>query len=673
MNAREPFVLGDWTVHPVTGTLSGPAGQRRLTPKLADLLVALVRRAGEVVTRDELLREVWGQRSAVSDEPLTRAVAELRKILGDGRAEPAYIETIPKRGYRVIAAVRAVSAAPPARVTPSEPDWLPADSSAPTDAAQPRLPLEAPLEGRGLESARAPGTPARAFAGSSLARAAVAAMVVAAVAAAGTMLVLREPPAAGSARVVSVAVLPFADLSPAGDRQYVADGVHEEVIARLTGVVGLRVAALSTVTAYRGTERAARDVARELGVDAIVQGTVRYADPRVRVTAHVIDPDTDTQIWAETFDRPLSLENLFDLQAEIAAQVAAGLSRSLAVATGEGGRALPAAAERDAEIPTESLSAYEAFLLGKYHYRRRQPGDVRIAVEQFQAAVGTDDRFAEAWDWLAYAWNEAGVELSWITPAEAFPRARAAALRALELDPALWTSSALLGFLRATYDWNWQAGVAELERAAAAAPEETGTVWSYAYVLSVLGRHDEAVAQVRKLADTFPEDGRLKQELAKRLIDAGDFAAAARAANAALASGAEPGQAREVLGIAAFGAGDFAAALAQLEAAVALQQGAAAAVGRLAAADARAGRIEEARKLLTELEARAAGEQMNVVTLARVYVALDERERALALLEQGVEQRQRDVVGVINDPFFDALRGDSRFERLAERMDLTLF
>ena len=120
MNAREPFLLGEWTVDPATGLLIGAAGQRRLTPKLMDLLVALVQRAGRVVTRDELLREVWGARGAVSDEPLTRGVAELRKALGDDRAEPAYIETIPKRGYRVIAKVGAVEPAGPRPTTSAD-------------------------------------------------------------------------------------------------------------------------------------------------------------------------------------------------------------------------------------------------------------------------------------------------------------------------------------------------------------------------------------------------------------------------------------------------------------------------------------------------------------------------------------------------------------------------
>ena len=167
MNARESFVLGEWTVDPATGTLTGPAGQRHLTPKLTDLLVALARRAGHVATRDELLRDVWGERSAVSDEPLTRAVAELRKILGDVRADPAYIETIPKRGYRVIAAVRPALGARSERDVRSSPESS-AEAAPPAAAASQTLhpwagavPL-APGQWAGTTPARSEPAPAAA-------------------------------------------------------------------------------------------------------------------------------------------------------------------------------------------------------------------------------------------------------------------------------------------------------------------------------------------------------------------------------------------------------------------------------------------------------------------------------------------------------------------------------
>jgi TolB-like protein/DNA-binding winged helix-turn-helix (wHTH) protein/tetratricopeptide (TPR) repeat protein len=659
MNAREPFVLGEWAVDPSTGTLQGPAGRRRLTPKLMDLLVTLAMHAGHVVTRDELLHEVWGERGPVSDEPLTRAVAELRKLLGDVRAGSTYIETLPKRGYRLIAPVRAGAEAD--AEADSNPDPNPTDV---TDATT--TPVAVSLGATAAAPSAEPLWPRQAapMAGDRQSPRVLASMtaVIAAIAAVAVIWALRPPSLPQPPSPVRVAVLPLADLSPASDRQYFADGVHEEIIARLAGIPGVRVAADFAVDAYRGRDVSIREVVRELGVDAVLQGTVRSTDQRVRVTARLTDADTEAPLWSETFDRPLTLENLFDIQAEIAASVASGLTRSLAVDD-----ARPASAP---SLPTSSLVAYEAFLLGKYHYRRRQPGDVQIAIEQFQSAVNADGDFAAAWDWLAYAWNDAGVELGWTTPARAFPRARAAALRALDLDPDLATASALLGYLRAVYDWEWSAGLTELEHAVAAAPEETGTVWSYAYVLSLLGRHDEAIRSVTTLAAAFPEDGRLKLEVAERLIDAGRFDAAAAAARAALAGRAEPGQVSELLGVAAFGSGDIGAALTELERAAALQRGASRAVGRLAAVYASAGRADDARVLLAELEARGTSDQLNDVVLARVYLALGDRDRGLTLLEQAAVQRQRDVLGIDNDPFLAAWRGDPRFAAVVARTGL---
>lgn len=701
MNALEPFVLGDWTVDPASGTLSSAAGQKRLTPKLTDLLVALARRAGQVATRDELLREVWGERSAVSDEPLTRAVAELRRILGDLRADPAYIETIPKRGYRVVAAVRpatpAAPAASPAADLPAAAGRAPAP---PADVspwyAQPTSPAGvSPLYGRPAPPVVQPSVPPQQAA--ELALPATSGMAapygsVAAVAdfdlgsaagplrartafnrlwvAAASMLAIaaivaiafaiRAPSGASPTRAVGVAVLPFADLSPSADRQYFADGVHEEIVSRLAGISGLRVASQSAVARYRNSDAPTGDIARRLGVESVIEGTVRYADERVRVTAQLVDAATDTNLWAETFDRPLTLANLFDIQSEIADRVTAGLTRSLAVSD----------TPRGAPLPTASLPAYEAFLLGKYHYRRHQPGDIQTSIAQFQTAVDSDPGFADAWDWLAYAWLEAGAELGWTTPARAFPQARAAALRALELDPKLATSSALLGYLRATYDWDWEPGLVELERAAAAAPRETGTVWSYAYVLSLLGRHDEAIALVRGLAASFPTDGRMTKEVAERLIDAGRFGEATETAKRALAGGAEPSQARLLLGVAAFGAGDLPGAIAEFERDVVLQQRAPVALGYLATVYALAGRGEQARSLLSEIERHADTDQLNVVTLARVYLALGDRERALALLEQAADLRLRDVVAIGNDPFLAGLRGEPRFAAVVARTGL---
>jgi Flp pilus assembly protein TadD len=189
-------------------------------------------------------------------------------------------------------------------------------------------------------------------------------------------------------------------------------------------------------------------------------------------------------------------------------------------------------------------------------------------------------------------------------------------------------------------------------------------------VLSLLGRHDEAIALVSDLAAAFPADGRMKQEVAERLIDAGRYAEAIRAGNQALDAGAEPGQVHELLGIAAVGASELETAISELENALLLQQRGPEAVGYLAATYALAGRRDEARSLLRDLEARARTEQLNDVMLARIYLALGDRSRALTLLEEAADLRLPDLCGIRNDPFFVPLRGETRFAAVVARMGL---
>jgi len=296
---------------------------------------------------------------------------------------------------------------------------------------------------------------------------------------------------------------------------------------------------------------------------------------------------------------------------------------------------------------------------------------MRLAVDYLQAAVDSDPGFAEAWDWLAYAWNHAGVVEAWTNPTEAFPRARAAATRAIELDPDNATALALLGYLRAVFDWDWQPSLIELQRAVAAAPAESGTVWSHAYVLSLLGRHEEAIAMTRALVDAYPGQGRYRLEWAWRLFDAGRYKEAADAAAAALAQGAEAGIVHELLGGSAFALGDLDLAVKELDLAVTLQRRAPAVVARLAAAQAAAGRGGQARRLLGEIETVPAGWQPDPVVLAIAETGLGNLERALSLLEQGLMERRRAVLEIAGNPFLQPLAGTGEFESILERTGLS--
>ena len=463
---------------------------------------------------------------------------------------------------------------------------------------------------------------------------------------------------AAPASLITIAVLPFSDLSPESDKQYFADGVHEEIISRLSTSRSFDVVSRTSVMAYRDPTANIRLIGAELGAAAVIEGSVRYAGDMVRVTAQLIDTRNDTHLWTRSFDRELTLENLFAIQDEIAERVAVGLNAQLQ--------------EDPAALPTSDLEAYESFLLGKYHYRRRTPDDSLLSVQHFDAAVQRDPGFVDAWDWLAYAWNHAGVQQGWTTPSEAYPKARAAATRALELEPGLATSRALLAFLRAVYDWEWDAALVDLQRAVEADPSDSGTVWSYAYVLSLLGRHDEAINQVEMLADLSPDSPALRQQVAYRLSDAGRYREAIAAGEQALELGADAGQIEELLGVARFGMGDIDRAMTHFESAVELRGRSPETLAHLAAAYARTGDAGRAREILAELEHRRTSSHISPVTLALIHAALDDPDRAIALLEEAVRDRNRGVLSVGQSPFFDRLHDDPRLQQLVSQMGLQM-
>ena len=441
---QHEFQLGEWQVRPLRGVVQGPAGTRRITPKAMDVLLCMVNRSGQVVDRETFLQEVW-QGRAYSDEPLNQCIAELRRQLGDRAGSPAYIETIPKRGYRLIATVESIGD--------------------PVPEIEPRK--------------------VRSY----LRMAALALLLV--LAAVGAWRLSEDVVRDGD---VAVAVLPFANLSETG-KQYFADGVHEELITVLSQGNAFAVRSRTSSLQYRDSQQPLPEIASELGVDVIVEGSVRQDGDTVLVNVQVIEADSDENLWAGSVEKSLSVASLFAIQKEIAAEIASALQVTLEEGTAVG------------SLPTESIAAYDAFMLGKFHYRRQLPGDIRESVLRFERAVELDPEFAEAWDWLAYAYNHAATAIGYMAPNEAYPKARAAALRALELEPDLATALSILGYIRAVYDRDWIGAIADLQRAIDLSPSDSGTVWSLAHVYSMLGWHDEAIQLTEDFATQFPERG----------------------------------------------------------------------------------------------------------------------------------------------------------------------
>ena len=613
MEVHRDFRLGDWQVTPLRGVIVRPGESKKLTPKAVDVLMCLVRNRGEVVERETFIDEAWGGR-AQSDEPLNRAIAELRRQLGDTPGASGYIETIPKRGYRLVAPVEFIGG-----------------ESGEEDTSE--LQPDRPGRRRWL--------------------AALAVLVVLGLALLAWQLQKQVFPPDPSA---SLAVLPFEVMGSGEDTGYFAEGMQEEIISALSRSSSLAIKSRAATAPYRGGYTSLADVADELDVSLLVTGSIRRDQGRVRVTAELIDAQEDVHLWSESFDKTLGVAELFSIQSDIAREIALAMQSSLS----------PEAQAQVAELPTENLAAYDHFILGKYHYRRQLPDSMRIAVSNFESAVALDPGFADAWDWLAYAYNHAATAVGYMPPAEAYPKARAAALRALEIEPNLATAVSILGYIRAVFDWDWAGAEADLRRALALDPGDSGTVWSLAHVLAITGRHNEAIELTEHYARQDPTMGRSHLEVANRLLDAGQYQKALDRLELAEVNGAEPGQVYDAQGVAYVGLGDFERAVPVLYRAVDARKRDAGSVARLAYSLAQLGRINEAQLLLDEVRARASAERVPPLTLATAYLAVHQDEIAMELIQQAARDHDREVLMIGSDPFLTRLRTREEFQALIE-------
>ena len=366
------FVLDGLTVLPQDGSVSGPAGQEKLDPKVMDVLVMLASHAGRVVLREDLLARLWPG-AVVTDDVLSRCIYELRRQLSQAGGDEqlkALIETVPKRGYRLNGAI-SLLAPPPA--------------------------VAAPPRGRRrlwLALAAIPAAALLWFGGRAL-----------------------LPPEAATAS--SIAILPFEDMSEAKDQGYLADGIADEIINRLMRTGGLPVIARSSSFAFRGTPVDVSQIARRLKVTHVLEGSVRKSGDRIRISAQLVAAADHALVWSETFDR--ELDDLFSVQDEIAASVVSALSTRLRAATAP---------------PTQPVAhrAYEAFQKGELLYNRRGPGDIPRAAKYYQDAIAIEPGYVRAWASLAGAYSLMAYEGE-IDPAIGLEKQGEAARKAIELDP----------------------------------------------------------------------------------------------------------------------------------------------------------------------------------------------------------------------------------------------
>jgi TolB-like protein/DNA-binding winged helix-turn-helix (wHTH) protein/Flp pilus assembly protein TadD len=478
------------------GTLLGPGGELRLRPKSFELLLYMVRHPGRLVGREELLDAVWGH-AAVTDDSITQCLVEIRRALGD--ESRSLVRTIPRRGYLLDVPVEAL----PRRDSP------PVASEAP-----PRPPVN------------------RAYAAAAIA----GALLLAALA--WWASASHSPdPVAGEHRIAtppnSIAVLPFADMSAAGDQAYLGEGIAEEILNLLAQLDSLKVIARTSSFAFQDRAMDVREIAGQLGVTHVLEGSVRRSADRVRITAQLVDGRDGMHQWSQTYDREVG--DIFELQLEIAQQVSDVLAAALQVE--------PLARNRD-------IRAYEHLLRGRFLFQRRAPGDMERAREHFEAAVALDPEDGAAWAALS-GWLTVEISEGRLDVAEALPRALEAAQRAVALSPGLpeahlraaraysfagdderaWRhiriaealnpeDPLLLGFKAgAALARDDLAGALALqEQVVARDPLSVVTRNNYAYMLQAAGRLAEARAQLQAVVEISPGRQDLNVALARLLV-----------------------------------------------------------------------------------------------------------------------------------------------------------
>ena len=451
-----------------------------------------------------------------------------------------------------------------------------------------------------------------------------------------------------------VAVLPFENMSGDPENEYFSDGIHEEIIAQLSKIRGLKVISRTSVMRYKKSQQPAREIGHALGVSHLLGGSVRRAGQRVRITAQLVDSDTDENLWAETYDRDMS--DVFAIQSEVAEQIAERMQTRMTL--GE--------RSRINKKPTDDVEAYNLYLLGRHHYNKVTPADFTKALEYYRAAIARDPSFARAYAALADALFYLGAGYWGVRPHDTYPEAFAAATKALELDPMLAEAHGSLGMHYGWYEYDWQRGETELARAVELNPSGAMLHVCYAMQLAAEGRFDEAIA-MRDIACRLDPgamairgNGSWILYLARRMDDALADGRSLRHLEPSSAYGAFSH------GLICAQAGQPDEAIAAFRDAVNLSDRMSLYLVMLAYALAAGRQPNEARSVLAEVQGRA--EFIWPMGLAFAYAYLGETETALDHLERAYEERVGWMLLIGREPALDILRGHPRFEAIARRI-----
>jgi TolB-like protein/DNA-binding winged helix-turn-helix (wHTH) protein/Flp pilus assembly protein TadD len=626
--------FGDFVLDLRTGELLKNETKIRLQTQPFRILVLLLRRPGEMVTREELREKLWPENTFVDfDDGLNTAVRKLRQVLGDSPEHPKYIETLPRRGYRFIGSIGDASTSK-AEPTPGVSDGVIEEQSS---AAREKVVAEVPTES---------GSHRRWMLWP------IAAVLVGLLVSLASLDVggWRERLLARAApiHIRSIAVLPLENLSGDPGQEYFADGMTDALITDLAQISSLKVISRTSVMRYKGTRESLPEIAKELNVDGIVEGVVIRSGDRLRIDAQLIEASTDRHFWARTYER--SLGDVIALQNEVAGAIANEIQLKLTPQ------------EQAHLLRTQPVDpqAYEFYLKGRYFWNKRTGDAVQKSIDYFQQAIQRDPNYALAYAGMA----EAYATLGDLSPSEQCSKAKAMAKVALQMDETLAEAHNAMATCLFAPDWNWAGAEKEFQRAIALNPSYAMAHQWYGQLLKAMGRQDWA-DEVKRAGELDP---------LSLVIGGGGWYTERGQYDLAMEIQRKKQELYPDCCYVAMGRlytlkGMYQDAIANLQKGVDLS-GAPGALSALGYAYGMSGKREEALKTLQRLALLSQRRYVSPYDVATVYAGLGEKDLAFDWLQKAVADRSYEVVFLKSAKEMDSLRSDPRFAELERRIGL---
>ena len=590
-----------------------------------ELLIFLLEHHGELVTREQIIERLWGKQVFLDTEQgVNTAIRKIRQVLLDEPEKPQFLETVVGKGYRFVSNVTAKGNESP----PSHEDLPPPPGSQTTRNRT-----------RGLW----------------LLGTASVLLFTGAVLWAVWYRIGRATKPRITTSFHSIAVLPLENLSGDPSQEYFADGITDALITQLAKLHGLRVISRTSIMQYKSLRKPLSDIARDLSVDAVVEGSVSRSGNRVRVTAQLVDAHADRHLWAEEYDR--DLREVLSLQSELARDIAEQVRANI---SSEGKLLM-------APVGTVEPAAYESYLRGRSFWNQRTPAGLKQSIIHFQHAIELNPRYAEAYSGLADAYTALGYTSYW-APKDSFPKAREFANKALQIDSNLVEARASLAYVKLYYDWDWKGGEEELQRAIAVNPNYATAHHWYSVLLTARGRHEEASSEIGRAHELDPLSVPINTDIGFELYYARRYEEAISHLRSVLQTSPKFPLAHLWLGRTYEQKGMYPEAIAEFEQAGTALKDWPVIIAAAGHAYGRWGHKSDATAALRRMNELTREEYVTPYGIALIFAGMNDKENAIQWLQNAYEDRSHWLVWLNLDPRFDNVRSDPRFQELLQRM-----